>query len=164
MGVTNSQIQAGLIFNELMQPVLSKGSGQVAVSLMLTHAASNPTTGHGRRSYPCCGAANSRVWAGTAADMGSCRNHPSSWAPSNCQTGQITLPCWEGVASHHGAFQWVRRCLRGPRSAVEKQRCCCLPRHLAAVPRSASTLLSLPRANAASHPLPSVYIIKCPVC
>lgn len=35
-GITNSQIQVGLAFNELMQPVFSKGSHQVSVSLMLT--------------------------------------------------------------------------------------------------------------------------------
>ena len=34
-GISNSQNQVGLVFNELMPPVFSKGSHQVAVSLMM---------------------------------------------------------------------------------------------------------------------------------
>lgn len=71
-GTTEGQTQLGLVLNELMQLVFSKGSHPTIISLMLTQQQhqNSPLTKEEKLSAK--GAANSKVWTHAACEMRNC--------------------------------------------------------------------------------------------
>lgn len=71
-GTTDGQTQLGLVFNELMQLVFSKGSQPATISLMLTQQQHQNSLLIKEEKLSGKAAANSRVWTHAAGEMRNC--------------------------------------------------------------------------------------------